>query len=289
MDLREELKVLLRNRKWWIVVGALTLMTFLSGCTSPRNHTTTGEMANSHSWWIKNVVHWFSFTLDKFAEWFGGQYGIAILLLTVIVRTLILPLMIKQYKNTKAMQALQPEMKQIREKYKDDPRKQQEEMMKLYQTHQVNPLAGCLPLVVQMPVFIALYNSIYMNSAIYEHTFLGLKLGLKPGEGHWYYYLVPIIAAITTFIQSKMMSAQQQQMMGAMKGIMMIFPVMIFVMALNFPVALPLYWIYSNIYTIVQNYFMYVRRSPQPETPPAVKSNAKGKARGKGKKGAHAK
>ncbi|TJY42018.1 YidC/Oxa1 family membrane protein insertase [Cohnella pontilimi] len=264
-------------------------MTLLSGCTPTGKHSTTAEMANSSSWWIRNVVHWFSFALDKFADWFGGEYGIAILLLTIIVRTIILPLMIKQYKNTKAMQALQPEMKQIREKYKDDPRKQQEEMMKLYQTHQVNPLAGCLPLIVQMPVFIALYNSIYMNSNIYGHTFLGMKLGLKPSEGHWYYYLIPIIAAITTFIQSKMMSAQQQQAMGPMKGIMMVFPVLIFVMALNFPVALPLYWIFSNLYTIVQNYFMYVRNQPEPEKAPNAKASGKGKSRGKSKKGAHAK
>jgi YidC/Oxa1 family membrane protein insertase len=266
------------------------LMSLLAGCSPSGKQTTTAGMQESGSWWIRNVVYWFSFMLDKFAEWFGGEYGIAILILTIIVRTLILPLMIKQYQNTKAMQKLQPEMKLIREKYKDEPRKQQEEMMKLYQTHQVNPLAGCLPLVIQMPVFIALYNSIYMNAAIREHTFLGLQLGLTPNNsGHWYYYIVPIVAAITTFVQSKMMSAQQQQMMGAMKGLMMIFPVLIFVMALNFPVALPLYWIYSNIYTIVQNYFMYVRRSPEPEKAPAVKPSGGGKSRGKGKKGAHAK
>jgi YidC/Oxa1 family membrane protein insertase len=277
---------LFRNRKWWIVAGGLLLMTVLSGCSPSGKATKTADMLHSNSWWIKNVVYWFSLMLDKFAEWFGGQYGIAILLLTVIVRTIILPLMIKQYKNTKAMQVLQPEMKQIREKYKDDPRKQQEEMMKLYQTHQVNPLAGCLPLIVQMPVFIALYNSIYMNSAIREHTFLGLQLGTTPHQGQWYYYIVPIVAAITTLVQSKMMSAQQPQM-AAMKGLMFIFPVLIFVMALNFPIALPLYWIFSNVYTIVQNYFMYVRRSPKPEDQPQVKTA--GKSRGKGKKGAHSK
>jgi YidC/Oxa1 family membrane protein insertase len=273
--------LLLRNRKWWIVVGALMLMAVLSGCTPTGKATTTEDMLNSGSWWYRNVVYWFSLLLDKFADWFDGSYGISILLLTIIVRTLILPLMIKQYKNTKAMQVLQPEMKQIREKYKEDPRKQQEETMKLYQTHQVNPLAGCLPLVVQMPIFIALYNSIYMNSAIREHTFLWLKLG-EPDP----YYILPILAAITTFVQSKLM-ATQQPMVGPMKGLMMVFPVLIFVMAMNFPAALPLYWVFSNLYTITQNYFMYVRRSPKPEDKPQGKPN--GKPRGKGKKGAHAK
>jgi YidC/Oxa1 family membrane protein insertase len=282
---------LLRNRKWWIVLGALALLVLLAGCSPVTEPITTPEMKESGSWWTRNVVYWFSLMLDTFAGWFGGEYGLAILLLTIIVRTLILPLMIKQYKNTQAMQKLQPEMLKIREKYKDDPRRQQEEMMKLYQLHQVNPLAGCLPLLIQMPIFIALYNSIYMNQPIYEHTFLGLRLGLAPIEGQWYYYIIPVIAAITTWIQSKMMMAQNQgAMMGPMKGMMMIFPVLIFVMAINFAIALPLYWIYSNIYTIVQNYFMYSRRSPKTEEASAPqKAGNKKKSGSKGKKGAHAK
>nr|WP_256759640.1 YidC/Oxa1 family membrane protein insertase [Cohnella sp. WQ 127256] len=275
---------MLRNRKWWTIIGALSLMVLLAGCSPTTTAITTVEMQDSGSWWTRNVVYWFSFMLDKFAEWFGGSYGLSILLLTIIVRTIILPLMIKQYKNTKAMQALQPEMKKVREKYKDDPKKQQEEMMKLYQTNQVNPLAGCLPLIVQMPIFIALYNSIYKNVEIREHTFIGFELGLTPSNsGHWYYYLIPIAAACTTLIQSMMMS-KQQTMVGPMKGLMYIFPVMIFVMAINFPVALPLYWIYSNIYTIIQNYFMY-RNSPKPaEEATQPKPNlSKGKGKGKGK------
>jgi YidC/Oxa1 family membrane protein insertase len=274
---------LLRNRKWWIIAGALALMTLLAGCTPAAKAITTDEMANSGSWWTSNVVYYFSVMLDKFADWFGGQYGLSILLLTIIVRTIILPLMIKQYKNTKAMQALQPEMKKVREKFKDDPKKQQEEMMKLYQTNQVNPLAGCLPLVVQMPIFIALYNSIYTNVAIREHTFLGLKLGLSPSDsGHWYYYLIPVFSALTTFVQSKMM-ASQQPMVGPMKGLMFIFPVLIFVMAINFPVALPLYWIYSNLYTITQNYFMYAR-SPKLVVDAPIPSGKTSKPSGKGPK-----
>lgn len=281
---------MLRNRKWWIVLGALALLVILAGCSPVQEPITTPEMKESGSWWTRNVVYWFSLMLDTFAGWFGGEYGLAILLLTIIVRTLILPLMIKQYKNTQAMQKLQPEMMKIREKYKDDPRRQQEEMMKLYQQHQVNPLAGCLPLLIQMPIFIALYNSIYMNQPIYEHTFLGLRLGLAPIEGAWYYYIIPVIAAITTWIQSKMMMVQNPNaMMGPMRGMMMIFPVLIFVMALNFAVALPLYWIYSNIYTIVQNYFMYARSPKTEDEAVPQKAGNKKKSGGKGKKGAHAK
>lgn len=270
---------MLRNRKWWTIVGALALMAVLSGCTPAATAIPTSDMIESGSWWTRNVVYYFSLLMDTFAGWFGGQYGLAILMLTIIVRTLILPLMIKQYRNTKAMQKLQPEMKQIREKYKDDTRKQQEEMMKLYQTNQVNPLAGCLPLIVQMPIFIALYNSIYTNAyirgnealGIPESQFLWLQLGEKDP-----YYILPIIAALTTYIQSKMMAAHQP-MVGPMKALMYVFPVMIFVMAINFPAALPLYWIYSNLYTIAQNFFMYGRSSkksgsdPKPDGNPPTK------------------
>lgn len=283
--------MLLRNRKWWVVSGVLlsaVLLLLMSGCAPSPTQATTTESMLEGNWWQRNVVYWFSLMLDTFADWFNGSYGLSILLLTIIVRTLILPLMIKQYKNTKAMQKLQPEIMKLREKHKDNPQKMQEEMMRLYQEHQVNPLAGCFPLLIQMPIFIALYNSIYMNSAIRTHSFLGLELGLAPSQsGTWYYYLVPVVAALTTFIQSWMMVVlQPQQQMGPMKVLMFIFPIMIFVMALSFPVALPLYWIYSNLYTIVQNYFMYGRdRSSKPEVTSGKEAKVHAKAGGVRKNG----
>lgn len=260
---REEFFVLLRNRKWWPVLVLLAMTGLLAGCAPEFPQTTTEDLLKGN-WWERNVVYYFSLMLDTFAEWFNGNYGLSILLLTIVVRTAILPLMIKQYRSSQALQKLQPEIMKIREKYKDDPRKMQEEMMKLYAEHQVNPLAGCLPLIVQMPILIALYNSIYANGNIATHTFLGMKLGVAPSNGEWYYLFVPVIAAFTTYLQSKMMQSQQTgPQANAMKPLLVIFPVMIFVMALSFPVALPLYWIYGNIYTIVQNYFLYVRRSPK--------------------------
>lgn len=248
------------SKRTWLTVLAVVLVTlFLSGC-APSDHTIKTEDLLEGNFWEKNVVYWFALMLDTFASWFGGEYGFAIILLTIIVRTIILPLTLKQYRSSKAMQALQPELAEIKKKHKDNPQKQQEETMKLFQQHQVNPLAGCLPLIVQMPIFIALYNAIYWNENIRTHEFLGIQLGAPVNEQAWYAYLLPIIAAITTFIQSKMMSSQQK-MMPAMQGIMLIFPVLIFVMALSFPAALPLYWVFSNIYTIIQNYFLYGRAS----------------------------
>lgn len=247
------------KRTWLTVLGVVLVTLFLSGC-APSDHTIKTEDLLEGNFWEKNVVYWFALMLDTFASWFGGEYGFAIILLTIIVRTIILPLTLKQYRSSKAMQALQPELAEIKKKHKDNPQKQQEETMKLFQQHRVNPLAGCLPLIVQMPIFIALYNAIYWNENIRTHEFLGIQLGSPVNEQEWYAYILPVVAAITTFVQSKMMSSQQK-MMPAMQGIMLIFPVLIFVMALSFPAALPLYWVFSNIYTIIQNYFLYGRTS----------------------------
>ncbi|MGN7457140.1 YidC/Oxa1 family membrane protein insertase [Paenibacillus pasadenensis] len=274
------------KRKWLVLVSLITLVALLSGCMPNTDHaTTTEDLKANGNWWERNVVYYFSYSLDTFADWFGGQYGFAILLMVIIVRTLILPLTLKQYRSSKAMQAIQPELQEIRKKFADNPQKQQEETMKLFQQNKVNPMAGCLPLLIQMPIFIALYNSIYYNSDIKTHEFLWLQLG-EPD--HW--HILPIIAAITTYVQTKMMQKSQPDnpQMQMMNTIMMIFPILILVMAWNFPSALPLYWIYTNIYTIVQNYFLYVRNADkkEPKKEDGGQNQGKGsqkKNKGKGK------
>ncbi|QJC54102.1 membrane protein insertase YidC [Paenibacillus albicereus] len=274
------------KRKWLVLFSLVTLVALLSGCMPNTDHaTTTEDLKANGNWWERNVVYYFSYSLDTFADWFGGQYGFAILLMVIIVRTLILPLTLKQYRSSKAMQAIQPELQEIRKKFADNPQKQQEETMKLFQQNKVNPMAGCLPLLIQMPIFIALYNSIYYNSDIKTHEFLWLQLG-EPDQWH----ILPIIAAITTYVQTKMMQKAQPDnpQMQMMNTIMLIFPILILVMAWNFPSALPLYWVYTNIYTIVQNYFLYVRNADkkEPKKEEGGQNQGKGgqkKNKGKGK------
>ncbi|MGZ9585971.1 YidC/Oxa1 family membrane protein insertase [Paenibacillus marinisediminis] len=251
-----KLKKLFTNRKWLLVVISVMFLVLLSGCTSSNTMATmkTEDLLQGN-FWERNVVYYFSLALDTFAGWFNGEYGLAILMITVIVRTAILPLTIKQVKSSRQMQKIQPQLAELKKKYKDNPQKQQEETMKLFQQHKVNPLAGCLPMLIQMPVFIALYNAIYMNSNVRMHEFLWLKLG-EPDP----YYILPVIAATTTFIQSKMMS---NQMASSMQFMMLVFPVLIFVMSMSFPAALPLYWVYSNTFTIIQNYFLYRNRDKE--------------------------
>lgn len=221
----------------------------LSGCSTMSPHDNPINPENGI--WDRFFVHPLSTLLDWFAETLWGQYGLSILVVTIIIRFLVLPLTLKQYRSSKAMQAIQPEMKKIKEKYKDDPKKQQEETMKLFQKNGVNPLAGCLPLIVQMPVLIALYNAIVRNGEISSHTFLWMQLGTPDP-----YYVLPTLAAITTWLQQKVMA---NQMTPQMQSLMIIFPILIFVMSMNFASALPLYWVYSNLFTVVQSYFLYGR------------------------------
>lgn len=225
-------------------IPLMSVLLLLAGC-SPANAPI--DPANSN--WDKFAVAPLANTLDWFANLLGGQYGLSILVVTIIIRLIILPLTLKQYKSSKRMQEMQPELQKLKEKYKDDVKKQQEETMKLFQKEGVNPFAGCLPVLVQMPILIALYNAIMRNHHIGEHSFLWMQLGTKDP-----YYILPLLAALTTYLQQKMMSSQ---MNPQMQSLMIIFPILIFVMAMNFASALPLYWVYSNLFTIVQSYFIY--------------------------------
>lgn len=243
-----------KRGKMFLLLGLMVLMiAVLSGCAPSSTVTHTTEDLKNGGFWQSNVVYYFAIALDTFAKWFNGQYGLAVLVMVIIVRTLILPLTMKQVKSSRAMQAIQPELQKIQKKYKDQPEKVQQETMRLFQENKVNPMAGCLPLIVQMPIFIALYNSIYYNPDLREHSFLWLQLG-EPDK----LFILPLLAAATTFLQTRMMTKMNPvQQQGPMQFMMMVYPVLIFIMSYNFPAALPLYWVYSNVYTIIQNYFLY--------------------------------
>lgn len=242
-----------RRGKWFLLAAVILAVAVISGCAPGADQTRTIEDLKNGGFWQSNVVYYFTLALDTFATWFNGEYGLSVLVMVLIVRTLILPLTLKQVRSSKAMQAIQPEIQKIREKYKDQPEKVQMETMKLFQENKVNPMAGCLPLIVQMPIFIALYHSIYYNGLLREHEFLWLQLG-QPDK----LFILPVLAAATTFLQTKMMMKMNPSpQMGMMQFMMFVYPILIFVMAFQFPSALPLYWFYSNLYTIVQNYFLY--------------------------------
>ena len=201
----------------------------------------------------------------EFFHALGAPWWFSIAMLTVIVRSLLFPLTIKQVKSMRAMQDLKPEMDKLRAKYKDNRQKQQEELMKLYQERKVNPMGGCLPLLVQMPIFITMYYVI--------RTFDQTHAGFSSGGILWFtdltaadpYYILPVLSALTMLaaseITSKSVDPQQ-------RWLMRLLPVGITIFLLSFPAGLFMYWITSNLVTLVQNYVIY-HHGPGRKTPGA--------------------
>ncbi|WP_377887204.1 YidC family membrane integrase SpoIIIJ [Alkalihalobacillus sp. R86527] len=225
------------------------LVAVLAGCNinEPINADSTG-------FWSIYVVLPLSKVLTFFADATGdGNYGLSIIIVTILIRLVLLPLMIKQTKSSRAMQDLQPQMKELREKYssKDQKTQQQlqQEMMQLFQKNGVNPLAGCLPILVQMPILLGFYHAIMRTQAIETHTFLWFSLGQSD-------ITLALLAGITTFIQQKIMMGSGGAVQPQMKMLLYVMPIMIIVFAINFPAALALYWVVGNIFMIAQTYFI---------------------------------
>lgn len=237
------------HKKLLLTATILLLMSALAGCTNFDQPITP----ESEGIWNEYFVYPLSWLIIKIAEFFNGSYGLAIIVSTILIRLVLLPLMVKQTKNSKNMQEIQPEIKELREKYsskdQETQRKLQQETMQLFQKHNVNPLAGCMPILIQMPILIAFYHAVYRTYEIKTHDFLWFSLG-EPD------YILPIIAAAFTFIQQKMMMGRTANVHPQMAMMMYIFPVMIAVFGFFFPAALALYWVVGNLFMIVQTYFI---------------------------------
>ncbi|MED4207288.1 YidC family membrane integrase SpoIIIJ [Neobacillus mesonae] len=248
------------------IFGVMAVFLLLGGC-SQVNKPITSE---STGFWNEYIVYPLSWLIKEAAYLLGGNFGLSIIVVTILIRLVILPLMIKQTKSSKAMQALQPEMKALREKYssKDQKTQQklQQETMALFQKHGVNPMAGCFPLIIQMPILIGFYHAIMRTREIAEGSFLWFDLGEKDP-----FYILPIVAGITTFIQQKMMMAGTENQNPQMAMMVWMMPIMIVVFAISFPSALSLYWVVGNIFMIVQTYFI---------KGPDLRAQATGKAGG---------
>ncbi|QKS73114.1 YidC family membrane integrase SpoIIIJ [Paenalkalicoccus suaedae] len=238
-----------------LLVGFMLLMTGCFNIDEPIRAENTGI-------WDPFFVYPLSWLMTTIADALNNSYGLAIIIVTILLRILILPLMIKQTKSTKAMQALQPHMAELREKYsaKDQQTQQklQQEMMQLFQKHNVNPLAGCLPILVQMPILIAFYHAIIRTPQInpdVDPTYTGAAqefLWFELGSADPF-FILPLVAGATTYIQQKMMMVQDNPQMRILLYLM---PIMIIAFAAFFPAALALYWVIGNLFMIAQTYFI---------------------------------
>lgn len=202
---------------------------------------------------------WFSFlarplfSVLKFFYSFAKNYGIAIILLTAVIRIIFIPLMTKSQKSMKAMQALAPKINEIREKYKKDPQRMNREVMALYRKHKINPMGGCLPIILQIPIFIALYNVLMYAIELRGAPFYLWINDLSQKDP---FYILPIAMGISMVIQQKMTPSTVDPMQSK---IMMILPVVFTFMFLSFPSGLVLYWLMNNLLSIAQQYYINKR------------------------------
>jgi YidC/Oxa1 family membrane protein insertase len=200
--------------------------------------------------WLLNWLYHLTVTIGI------PNYGLAIILLTVLIKLALYPLSHKQMRSMLAMQQLQPKIKEIQDKYKaKDPQKMQQMIMEIYKEHGVNPMAGCLPLVVQMPILIALYRSLfnfpYVNEA--HASFLWVRNLSTIDHSDPTFYFLPLLAGVTTYIQTKMTAATTDPTQRMMLYTM---PVFIAYIAYTVQPGLALYWVVFNVSGIIQQYFI---------------------------------
>jgi len=188
----------------------------------------------------------------KFFYRYVGNYGIAIIIITIILKALFFPLTHKSYKSMKDMQKIQPKMTALKEKFKDDRDAMNKAVMELYREHKVNPMGGCLPMVVQIPVFFALYKALMFSIELRHAPFFLWVTDLADKDP---YYVTPVIMGITMFLQQKMTPSQMDPIQQKM---MLALPVVFTFMFLSFPSGLVLYWLVNNILTIGQQ--MYINK-----------------------------
>jgi len=227
------------------------------------------------------LYHILTFFQDLTEPVLGSQsYWFSIVLLTISVRILLIPLTVKQVRSTRVMSELAPEIKKLQAKHKNDRQKLNEEMMALYKERGFNPMAGCWPLLAQMPFFFALYQVIIAPvvagepNILRNQTFFGVPL-----QQHWSWLpgwdkifsaagltilLLTITMSLTTYIsQRQLMSRQAAQVNPQQQMLMRIMPLMFFVFAINVPLALIIYWVTTNFWSVGQQY-MLLRTAPSP-------------------------
>ncbi len=219
------------------------------------------QIFNTLSLWINEILSFF----------FGltNNYGLAIIMLAILVNVVTFPLTRKQIQSSKKLQQVQPELKKIQEKFRNDKEKLNRATMEFMKENKVNPLGGCLPLLVQFPIIIAVFNllrepeNIIMqtidnfNPYFFNLDLMGLKLALdltQPDPS----YILPILAAAGTFFHQRLVMTDPKQRM-----LMYIFPVMILVISVSFPAGLVLYWLTNSMFS-VGNHFIIKTSSEKP-------------------------
>ncbi len=264
--------------------------------------------------WLETIVSWvfvqFHALLSHvFAADSGWAWGLAIVCLVVLIRLMLIPLFVKQIKSQRNMQLIQPKVKEIQKKYAGDRERQSQELMKLYKETGTNPLASCLPILAQSPIFFALFRVLngiarnipygamtpeLVNSArnakifgapIYG-TFTHRSETDNPTATFWVTLILIILMTSTTFITQRQLivknSAPDNPMVQQQKVLLYVFPLIFALSGINFPVGVLLYWFTTNLWTMGQQFYV-IRNNPQEGTPAHEAWLARKEAKAKGK------
>lgn len=197
---------------------------------------------------LKNII---AFLLNT-AHQYVGNFGVAIIIVTILSKIILLPLTIKQDKSMKNMKKLQPKLEELKKKYANDKQTLNIKTMELYKENKVNPAGGCLPILIQLPILWALFGVLRGGIIPENSTFLWLQLA-KPDP----FFILPILNGATSFFQQKLMGNSDNPQM---KNMMYIFPVMMIFISYKLPAGLQLYWFVSSLLGIVQQYFIMKRK-----------------------------
>lgn len=253
-DSRNMVSTSLKGPKHFIPAGQVGLFSYTI-FLGPKEH----EILKAQGVGLENAIDFGSWmkwlampmlVILKYINDFTNNYGLAIIIMTILIKIAFWPLGNKSYRSMKEMQKLQPKLMEIRERYKDDKQKIGQETMALYKSHKVNPLGGCLPMLVQIPVFFGLYKTLMYAIDLRHAPFFWWIQDLSDKDP---YYITPIIMGVTMFIQQKMSPPAGDPMQ---QKVMLVLPVVFTVLFLSFPSGLVIYWLFNNILSIGQQYYI---------------------------------
>jgi len=221
--------------------------------------------------WLRPISKLFMYYI-RFLHKAVPNYGVVIILFALTLKIILTPLTNKSMNSGRKLQQIQPKMREIQAKYKNDIKTQQEELRKLYKEHDVSPLGGCLPLLLQMPIFFALYPVLRSSLEFRQASFVGWLSDLSTPDQYW---ILPIVMGIFMFIQQKMMQGMQdtsnmdeKQLAMMQTNRMMSFimpPFMVFIFS-GLPAGLVLYWTTFNVFSIIQQYYMQKKQTQRGTT-----------------------
>ena len=207
--------------------------------------------------WFKVICEPILYVLKFFYSKFSN-YGVAIILLTLLMRLLVFPIAYRGYKSMDKMQKIQPKLKAIREKYKDDSQKANLETMALMKEEKVNPVGGCLPMLLQLPIFFAFYRVLSESIVMYQAPFMWWITDLSLKDP---YYVLPVLMGLTMFIQQKLTPTALEPMQ---QKVMLFMPVIFSVFMISLPSALTLYIFVSTLFGVLQQYLFTKSKTPAP-------------------------